>query len=519
MAPAQDSGAELECERDTLLWEDEMITPDPGDAQLFRSGPYFTGSVIVRLRSELSAMRSDDLLHASALSVAPHLANRLAELGVKSARRLVSVVELDQLLELERLAEGSPLPPQHSLASYWRIDMTSHSEDLRQIVGALVKVPEVDDAYLDIQVVPAAVNSAGGPFSTSQGYLRPAPEGIDADWAWTHVGGNGAGVGFADVEEGWNVNHEDLAASNPSLIAGINRSLDLGSPPYSPLIVADPNFLSWNHGTGALGIVSACDHGAGIVGIAPGTGPLRLASVWDGQSPGHVVDALVKLITVLSAGDIVMLELETARGNITGWPDNYPIEIKDAERDAIRLAVSAHNLVVVAAAGNGGADLDNYISPQGASAGKNVLNRNSADFQDSGSIMVASATATVPHQRMDTMDNQSNFGSRIDCFGWGENVATCGAPLIPDTDTNANQWYRTDFNATSAATPIVAGAAAILQGINKARNGTAIGGLQMRTLLSDPAYGTAPAPSITAAKIGVMPDLRKLVAASAFARR
>src|SRR5262249_31990173 len=85
--------------------------------------------------------------------------------------------------------------------------------------------------------------------------------------------------------------------------------------------------------------------------------------------------------------------------------------------------------------------------------------------------------------------------------------------LIPDLATDATRWYRTEYNGTSAATPIVSGAATVLQGIHKASTGTPLLGLRMRALLSDPALGTTPAPSISAAKIGVMPNLRNLTTA------
>src|SRR5262249_30113390 len=155
---------------------------------------------------------------------------------------------------------------------------------------------------------------------------------------------------------------------------GVNLALNPGNPPYPFTLPLEDAFDSWNHGTGALGVIAARDNTVGIVGIAPAVGPVRLASVWDGNTPGHVVDALTAATAVLSPGDVVMLELQTARGNITHWPDDHPIEIKDDVRDAIRLAVSSKNLIVVAAAGNAGVDLDNYISPQGSSAGKHVLN-------------------------------------------------------------------------------------------------------------------------------------------------
>jgi len=496
-----------------------MAVTDTPDSRHFRPGNYFTGSVICRLRSELRMLRSEDLLHGSGRSAAPQLAELLDRLGVKSAPRLVRSIDLDTLFEFERIATDKGMAPRNSLADYWQIDVAHRTEDLREIVAAMKRMPEVADAYLDIHVVPATVNPTDDPRSGTQGYLLPAPDGIDAQWAWGQAGGDGSGVGLADLENGWNVTHEDLAAANPTLIAGVNLVFPLGNPPYSLPDPSSEPFYSWNHGTSALGVIAARDNTTGIVGIAPGVGPIRLASVWDGSTPGHVVDALTAAMASLSPGDVVMLELQTARGNITGWPDFYPIEIKDAERDAIRLAVSARNLVVVAAGGNDGADLDNYVSPQGTSAGKRILNRNSADFEDSGSILVASATSVAPHQRMDDIfsGNQSNFGSRIDCYGWGENVGTCGAPDVLDStyaNTSANSWYRNGFTGTSAATPIVAGAAVLVQGMNKASTGVSLSGLQMRTLLSDPANGTAPGPGLRA-KIGVMPDLHKLTTALA----
>ena len=40
-------------------------------------------------------------------------------------------------------------------------------------------------------------------YSGRQGYLRPAPEGVDAYWAWQRPGGAGQGVTVIDVEGSW----------------------------------------------------------------------------------------------------------------------------------------------------------------------------------------------------------------------------------------------------------------------------------------------------------------------------
>ena len=96
-------------------------------------------------------------------------------------------------------------------------------------------------------------------------------------------------------------------------------------------------------------------------------------------------------------------------------------------------------------------DLDLYADPDG----HRTLDRFGADFQDSGAIMVGAASSTVPHIRRPS----SNFGSRIDCYAWGENVDT----LSTDRDGEATDLYTTSFNETSGASAIISGAAVITQ--------------------------------------------------------
>jgi hypothetical protein len=104
-------------------------------------------------------------------------------------------------------------------------------------------------AYLEPPPVePPAVNPADDPRSPNQGYLDPAPDGIDAEYAWSFAGGDGAGQSLVDLEWGWTFNHEDLAAHGISLISGINHSY-------------------FFHGTGVLGELGAGDNAVGCVGI------------------------------------------------------------------------------------------------------------------------------------------------------------------------------------------------------------------------------------------------------------
>ncbi len=344
------------------------------------------------------------------------------------------------------------------------------------LVKALTAWPSVETAYVEGRPgPPPAVNPTDDPRSTNQGYLDAAADGIDAEFAWSAVdpGGAGEGIGFVDCEQGWTLNHEDLAAAGITLISGLNKAY-------------------FYHGTGVLGEVVAVDNTVGDVGIATHASA-RVISEWRTSSTYNTADAVLAAAATMAFGDVLLLETQYWDGTNPPWPT----EVQDAVFDAIRLA-TALGVVVVEAAGNGGHDLDAYTD----AGGHLILNRGSADLRDSGAIMVGAATSTAPHGRL----GFSNFGSRIDCYGWGENIDT----LTTDGTGTATNQYTSSFGGTSGASPIVTGAALIVQSVMEATAGFRMSAWQVRAILSDPANGTASAAPVTD-KIGVMPDLHAII--------
>jgi len=101
-----------------------------------------------------------------------------------------------------------------------------------------------------------------------------------------------------------------------------------------------------------------------------------VTSHWDAasSSSGNLADAIAGALLTLQVGDVLLLEIQKGL---------LPTETDVADLDAIRLAV-ALGIVVVEAAGNGSFDLDSYTD----GGGKFVLNRGSADFTESGAIVV-----------------------------------------------------------------------------------------------------------------------------------
>ena len=69
--------------------------------------------------------------------------------------------------------------------------------------------------------------------------------------------------------------------------------------------------------------------------------------------------------------------------------------------------------------------------------------------------MVGGSSSTYPHNRI----NYLNFGSRVDCYAYGENVCTLDSiKLDATTDTYSMRRYTPYFNGTSSAAAIIPGA-------------------------------------------------------------
>jgi hypothetical protein len=398
-----------------------------------------------------------------------------AEYGRLTLTRLITAVPPGRLQEIvEQAAEHDKSYRPHNFFTWFTIDTPDglRSEDFARI---LMGWEIVETAYSDAPPIdPFPVTPGDDPRSANQGYLDPAPDGVDAEYAWTVAGGDGAGQRFIDLEQGWTLDHEDLVGLGPTLLFGT---------------LVDS---SRSHGTAVFGEVFAVDNTLGCVGIAPGLASADATS--HSGSFSNVSSAIVAAIDTIDFGHVLLLEMQTVPA--TGVVFGAPIEILDDIFEAVRLA-TALGIVVVEAAGNGSNDLDAVNNL----AGKQVLNPASADFRDSGAIIVGAASSTVPHTRM----NFSSYGSRVDCYAWGENVDTTSS-----NSTGSTTLYTSTFGGTSSASPIIAGAALAVQGILEASGGYRLSPVQMRDVLSATATGTASATPATDL-IGVMPDLRAVI--------
>ena len=341
---------------------------------------------------------------------------------------------------------------------------------------AVVEAFEVPETDLARTLVVARDDGESCPivtpsFESYQGYLGPAPHGIDAPAAWRR-GQRGAGVWFADIEGGWNTKHEDLPGE---------RIMHAGGTPI-------PDWTWRAHGTAVLGEVVGKDNGKGVVGIAPDVDRVVTSSI-GGTSVADAIDVAAR---ALRPGDVLLIELQSS-GPRGAW---IPVEWWTDVFDAIKAATD-RGVVVIEAAGNGYEDLDHRAYGGRFDRGK----------RDSGAIMVGAGapprSGFADRERLDF----SNYGARVDVQGWGRKVATLDYGDLQDcsTTSEADRHYTGEFSGTSSASPIVAGAAVILQGVAR-QKGAIITPRNLRDLLRR--TGT-PQAGDTRQNIGPRPDLAR----------
>ncbi|MEC2710020.1 S8 family serine peptidase [Bacillus thuringiensis] len=417
----------------------------------------------------------------------PELIEILAEYPNVTINRLFNSLNPKEIKNLGKEIKDSD-HISSNLLSYYIVE-TQDDIDVQALLTKIEKSSLVETAYLQEEEAPPAerlpnlsVNPYDEPRLTRQGYLEPAPLGINAPYAWSIKGGDGKGTTFVDMEYGWLFSHEDLVNQKIELISGQNKS------------------EHHDHGTSVLGIVSAEDNNIGGIGIAP-KAKVKVVSQIRDNGNYNTADAILSAVNNMQAGDILLLE---AQATYDGYGDKnyFPVEVKPDIFDAIRMGTNK-GIIIIEAGANGGNDLDQFRDRNG----KQVLNRNSPDFKDSGAIMVGAASARVPHKR----SYFSNYGSRVDVYGWGNAVDT--------TDAKPSEFitnlYTSSFAGTSSASPIIAGAAASIQGIVKNNQGRVYTPRQLRAILSDSSTGTK-SNDPTSDKIGVLPDLKAILSKLGF---
>jgi len=480
--------------------------------------PNYAPRVIVKFKNDQVAPQTDEAADRfletlkgrsswkELRAVFPGIEIQKLDLSPHTLKQLTRLV--DQAIDSEpRYAEHAP-----NFLTYFAVTYSPpvNPHDVAAAFSALPWSTLVERAYVEAR--PSKKFPSGflgvlmpNPLATRSdlGYLRAAPEGIDARFAWTIPGGDGAAgaLQFADVESNWDFGHPALPSLQPSppnpIYGVLNNRTTGGLPPI-------------DHGTGALGIVVARDNtffprlfGPMSIGITPEVINTWVASYWTGDSTWNLAGAISEALLKVSQGDVVLLEMQwdLQLDAQTVW--QLPAEYDHLSYEAIKAGTVAGK-VVVEAAGNAGINLD--TDPQARGIYIPQLVRGSG--YDSGAIIVSAAHSELPHKPWMAVDSKGqpagrthNFGGRIDCFAWGDNIHT----ITSRQNASRSQL----FSGTSGASAIVAGAALSIQGMNKVIKGAPLPAYDMRNYLSDKTLNTPSYDPIND-KIGVMPNLKAI---------
>jgi hypothetical protein len=264
---------------------------------------------------------------------------------------------------------------------------------------------------------------------------------LGAKAAWD-LGFTGDGLRVLDVEYALDANHEDL-----------DVRVEAGQTPTNPFGV--------DHGTAAVGLVSARHDRSGCRGVAYGA-KAAFFPEHTVESGSRRADAVLGACAAARPGDVVMLEMQSHADG-----EYAPAEVDPTVWTATRACTDA-GVVVIAAAGNGGRDLDDPGLAFWRERG------------DSGAILVGAGRGADGNREPESF---SNRGSMVHLQGWGSGVTTLGYGDHARIADDPSRSYTARFSGTSSATPMVAGVALLVQEASLAQTGAPLSPEALRDLL------------------------------------
>ena len=320
----------------------------------------------------------------------------------------------------------------HSLKSIFKLRTLLSSKNTNSLIEALKKIDGVIYCYKSNSTPippPHDIGTVTPDFEANQGYIESNP-GVNVRYAWNN-GINGSNINIRVIEYGLNLNHEELDHQNISLPSG--TTINSG---------ATASYTE--HGTSVAGIIYSDSGTYGTTGLAYNANEYILYPEWTEETGYDRVLAVTNAIQNSTAGDIIVYEMQTYGQNSNFVMAEYDPVIWDLTKTA-----TDNGIVIVAAAGNGGENLDSAFYSDYNNRG------------DSGAIIVGAGTSNTMHSPL----SYSTYGNRVDVHCWGENTFTTGNSCASTTviDGDLNQTYVSCFSGTSSATAIVGGFTTVLQ--------------------------------------------------------
>ena len=272
-----------------------------------------------------------------------------------------------------------------------------------------------NDPLFDASPLPNATNEQWDLASPSLGFDR----GISVEGAWRLT--TGEGIVIADIDVGVQLDHPDLAG----------RWADGGYDFWAR--DPDPSTDTRNnHGTNVAGVLGAAtDNGIGIAGIAPGARIL----------PIRTMDNILHQSARLAEGIVYSADRDAGVMSMSLGAESYSPALVKAVRYAKR-----RGAVLVAAIGNEFHYHHNFPATFDEVIAVGGLNPDSAN---------------LAAQREELARTGTDFTVRAAYSDYGPHIDVVAPTQVPTTEIGGG--YRLTWSGTSAATPHVAGVAALVQ--------------------------------------------------------
>lgn len=408
-----------------------------------------------------------------------------------AVRPLITSVDVVELVDVFRgVARARPGRPWPALERYFQVHAPSRI-DAEILVTTLRGWDRVERAYIKCPAGPAAgLDDAES--ENPINHLAAWPVGVGA-LAVAQVDGadgmhdlDGLRVRLAALEFGWR--------ASPAKPVDYQDNHDLATAMLE-VVYGEPFTEDAVHGTKVLGVLVAQADGTGARGIVPECHVLLLAAskvrsdISDGTTEA---DTLAHLIVSTSLPAVLLLAIQL---DPSGNP--RPIEVEKPTRDLID-GFAALGTVVVEASADANGDLAELEEAADLFEAAPEAGQFSDPAQRSDALMVAGGIRTGNHW---WHDGASRYGTRVDCFAHSKDVFTDSFKAqLDDLVAVAGP----SFSQSSAASAIIAGVVASIQGMALARFGRTLTAAEVRVLLQKWGRRTVGRP------IGVLPDLERL---------
>lgn len=295
-----------------------------------------------------------------------------------------------------------------------------------------------------------------------QTYFKDLISGVNLEGAWRFSGAKGTRQNLFVLGESYDTTHEE---TDHNKIINLNTNL----------------YGNKRRDTGVLSLTSSLEDNRGMIGACPNLENTYFISYYDSNGTLNLTNAIELAIQTARQGDVILIHHWLQE--INGYK-SVPFEASDILRALFKKA-NVKGIIIVSSAGNSNLNLENFRT----AIGQHIFDKNSPDFDDSGSILVGNAEYNhlvgIMQRNVDC-----NFGTRVSVCACGTNI------MVADTLVGATHNWLSYGGYASA---IIAGVACSIQGSLLQKRGIKLLPGQLRTMLTW--FGQ------TVSGIGKLPDV------------